>query len=127
MPPARTLAPIMSSVTSTVKCSGNLVRQALDLDLARDDLEQSALQLDPGGLAGGIHRNRHANALRQVDPLQVGVQHVALDRIALGIDHHDGSILAALDRQIENVLWPVLLFRMWTKFLGTDPDRDRIL
>ena len=73
---ARLLWPIISSLTSTVYDFGNLVRQALDFDSAGDDFEQSALHLDARRFAGGVHRNGDANALGQIDALQVGVQQV---------------------------------------------------
>ena len=84
----------------------NLVRQALDFDRAGDDFEQSALQLHARRLALGVHRNGDADALGQVDALQIGVQQRALDRIDLPVHHHDRGVFAARDRQVEDRVVP---------------------
>jgi hypothetical protein len=100
----------MSSVTQP-RSARNLVRQALD-STSRNDLEQSALQLNAGSLSGGDHRT-DANALRQVDPLQIGVQHLPL----IGSRWESTTITGVFSppsiARLKMVLCPVVLFRIW--------------
>src|SRR5262249_11373262 len=110
-----------------LKVLGNFIRQALDLDFARDDLEQAALELDTRRLADRHNGNRDADALLEVDALQVGVNQIAANRIALLVHHHDGSTLAALDSQVENRVVAGLAVQDLDQLLGADPDGDRIL
>ena len=58
--------------------------------------------LTPLGSPRGVNRNGDADALGEVDALQVGVQQGALDGIDLLVDDHDGGGLAARDRQRED-------------------------
>ena len=80
----------------------NIVRQAFDFDGASDDFEQAALHLDAGGLALGGDGNADADALGEIDALEIGVQQRVLDGIDLMVDHHDGGVFAALDGQRED-------------------------
>ena len=68
------LWPIISSRHVHRELFGNLVRQALDFDFARDQFVQAALQLHAFRIAHGVHRNLDANARGQIDALQVDVQ-----------------------------------------------------
>jgi len=71
-----------SAATFTSMNSGILRRQTLDLDLAEDRLEDAARD-DPRRLADEAEGHRHRQALGQVDLVEVGVQHLAADGVAL--------------------------------------------
>ena len=105
----------------------NFVRQALDFDGAGDDFEQSALHLHAGRFALGMHRDGDADALGQVDALEIGVQQQALDRIHLPVHHHDRGVFAAGDRQGENGIQPGRGTDDLAEFLRVDCDADRVL
>ena len=62
---------------------GNVGRQALDLDLAADELEDAALLLDALRLALDDHRNRDLQHAVHRDAVEVGVQQLVRDRIEL--------------------------------------------
>src|SRR5207237_10605442 len=81
---------------------GDLIRHALDFDRARDDLEQPALHFDAFGFAAGPHGNRNAQALGEIDALEIGVQQVAPDRAHLIVDHHNRAGSAAVHSQAED-------------------------
>ena len=64
-------------------CSGNVGRQALHLDVAGDEVEDAALQLDAARLA--LEHDRHGDGDRLVHRqlIEVGVQQLVRDRIEL--------------------------------------------
>jgi hypothetical protein len=72
-------------------------RQAFNLDFARDHFEQPALHLHAWGLTVREHGHGNADALGEIDALQVDVQQIAADWVVLPVDHHDRRILAALN------------------------------
>src|SRR5262249_41179817 len=80
----------------------DVVREALDLHRAVDDFEVAALLLHAFGLAGKVHGNLDANALGQIDALQVGVEKRVLNGIVLVIDHHDRGGFPTLDGEVKN-------------------------
>src|SRR5262249_40890608 len=68
---------------------GNLRRQALDLELAQDRLQDAAGD-DAHSLADEVQRDGHGEALRQVDLVEIGVQHATGDGMPLQLaqEHH---------------------------------------
>jgi hypothetical protein len=71
-------------------------RQTFDLDLAPDELEDTALLLDALRLALHEHRNRDANGTVHPDAIEVRVQNRVRDRIELKfLDQHAGIGRAA--------------------------------
>src|SRR5262249_6625617 len=80
----------------------NFVRQTFDLDFARDHFQQPALLLDSWRLAMCEHRNGNADALGQIDALQVDVQQIAPDRAVLPVDDHHRCVLTASNVQTED-------------------------
>src|SRR5262249_56118918 len=68
---------------------GNLRRQALDLELEQDRLQDAAGD-HAHSLADEVQRDGHGEALRQVDLIEVGVQHATGDGMPLHLaqEHH---------------------------------------
>ncbi len=63
--------------------------QALDLDLAPDELEHAALLLDALRLALHDHRDRHLKRAIHGHAIEIRVQHLVRDRIELVfLDEH---------------------------------------
>ena len=80
---------------------GDLVRLALDGQGAAHLLEDAALG-DADRLADEDHGNVDDHLLVHADLEEVGVQHVAIDRIALVSLEEDGPLLAALDLEVDD-------------------------
>ena len=103
---ARLLWPIISSLTFTVKLSG-ISSGRHSISTEREMISSSPpCTFTPAG-SPSVYRDGDANALGQVDALQVGVEQEALDRIHLAVHHHDRGAFAAGDRQRENGVQPV--------------------
>ena len=73
----------------------DLGRQALDLDLAGDEVEHAALVLDAVGHADDLDLDPHRHPLDQVDALEVDVQDAAVDGIDLQLADHGVVIVGA--------------------------------
>ncbi len=73
---------IARPLTSTSMYCGNVRRQALDLDLAQNRLQDTALG-KAARLADEVERHRHLQPLRQIDLVEVDVQDRARERVRL--------------------------------------------
>jgi len=107
---------------------GNLRRQTLDLDLAEDRLEDAARD-DPRRLADEAEGHRHRQALGQVDLVEVGVQHLAADGVALHLAQQDHLVVqlsirpTTMDEPDQVGTFQVL--QLFVELLRLHPDRDR--
>ena len=72
---------------STVMCSGMSAGRHSMHDLAMHEVDDAALGLDALGLAGQMHRHRHAQDLVHRHAIEVGVQQLVLDRVELVFLH----------------------------------------
>jgi hypothetical protein len=79
--------------------TGNILGQALDLDLAVDLLQQAPLLLDAHGLAAGLHRHLDAQALVHGDAQEVDMHQVPLDGLELPVANHGRGLALPLDRE----------------------------
>ena len=79
---------------------GDVGRQRLDVELARDLLEHAA-GLHAGRVvgAGQLEHDDGVDLLSQVDAQQVDVHRLARDRVALLVLDHDRRLALALDRE----------------------------
>jgi len=96
----------------------DVIRQALDFNFTGHDVVRAALELHTLGIAVRMHRHLYPNALRKVDALQIGVQHVALYWIELPIYDHHRRVLDALNIEIEDGVVARLAFQDLHQVLG---------
>ena len=75
--------PTISSVDVHLDVVGDVGRQALDFDLAMNDVEDAALLFDALRLAVRDDRHLHADELVHRDAIEIGVQQFVGDRIEL--------------------------------------------
>src|SRR5690242_4833533 len=106
--------------------TGNVFRQALQFDLARHLLQNSALLLDAGGLALKHDGYAHLQLLVHGDALQVHVQQGALDGLMLPVHDHGASAFA-VEGQIENGVVPGSRLQNARDLLGIERHRDGVL
>ena len=110
-----------------VQVARDIAREALDLDLAQNMLEDAALVLHARRNTDQLDRHRHAHHLVHRNPLQVDVQQLALDRLMLPVDDHRLGNGRAFDVQVEDGV----VTGVGVQNLGDDPGvdryRDRIL
>src|SRR5690348_1137080 len=106
--------------------TGNVFRQALQFDLARHLLQNSALLLDAGGLALKHDGYAHLQLLVHGDALQVHVQQGALDGLMLPVHDHGASAFA-VEGQIEDGVVPGSRLQNARDLLGIERHRDRVL
>jgi hypothetical protein len=78
---------------------GDVTRQAFDLDLTMDVLEDAALLLHAGRFALGHDRHRDAQRLVHRDAIEVGVQNLVRDRVELVVLHEDARVARAREPQ----------------------------
>ena len=71
-----------------IDVTGNVRRQALDLNFAQHLIENSAFGLDADRYAQQFDADSHAQKLVERDALQVNVNQLVLDWLALPIDDH---------------------------------------
>ena len=109
------------------KLLGDVIGEAREFDGAGDDFEESALDLDAGGLAFGEDGDGDADALGEIDALEIGMEQGALDGIDLAIDDHDGSGFPARDGEFEDGVETGGRANNLDDFAGVDGHADRVL
>ena len=102
--------------------AGNIARQTLDLDLAKHEIENAALRLDPHRLAPQLDRHADLQHLIHGDALQIDMQQVALDGLVLPVHDHRLGLLA-IQRDVEDGVMPGLGMQNSVDLLGVDGDR----
>ena len=124
---ARLLWPIISSVTSTAKLSG-ISSGRHSISTEREMISsRPPCCLTPFGSPSVMHRNGDADALGQIDALQIGVQQVAPDRVHCSSTTMTGVVSPPSIARLKMVLYPVLLRRIWISSRGLTATRNRIL
>ena len=115
----------ISSLMSTSMCSGNVGRQALDLDVAADELDQAALLLDALRLAVDEHRDGHLQELVHRDAVEVGVEHRVRDRVELEVLHEHARVARARQLQRDQRVLAGLGVENLQQRLGRHRNRRR--
>ena len=79
-----TESPISKRAYIDVEKLGNVQRQTLDFNFADDRLKNTAAN-HAGGFADKMERHMHLNLRRQIDFVQIGMNHIAANRMILHI------------------------------------------
>src|SRR4029453_13007496 len=101
---------------------GNIPRQALDLDFAPDEFENSPLLLDAFRLAFHHHRNRHLNRTVHGDAVEIRMQHLMGHRIELVVLHQDPRVVLTGELQRNQRIGAGLRVQDPQQCLGIDAD-----
>ena len=104
---------------------GNLRRQALDLDVALHEIDQSALLLDAGRLAAERHRHGDGNRPVERRLVEVDVQQLVADGIDLVVLHQHLARAPAVDAEPEQRVDARLGVQHLEQRLGSHLDRLR--
>src|SRR5262249_44447581 len=91
-----------------LKAGRNVSGQTLDLDLAKVDFENAALEFDPDRLSNHHDRNADPGNYGHRESHQIGMTQPALDRIRLPVlDDQICGLANARYIQLEYRIWPV--------------------
>src|SRR5215210_7098115 len=106
----------------------NVAGQALDLELARDELEQAALGLDADGRAHQLDGDRDVHLLVHLDALEVEMDDHPAHRVPLQVAEDGMAFLAAVgELEQEDGILAVRLLHQLDEALAVELDRHRVL
>ena len=103
----------------------NVGREALDLDLAANELEETALLLHALGLAFDDDRDGHPKDAVHDHAVEIRVQHVVRNRVELVFLDQDAGVARARQLQRDERVGPRVGVKDFQERLRLDRDRRR--
>ena len=119
------MSPMFSSVMSTWKLVGNILRQALDPEVAQVVLDDAAF-LHAGGLAELDDRDLDRDRLGARHREEVDVDQRVVDVIALDLARHR-QVRLAVDHEVEQDVRTSRRMEHMDHLAGIDRERRRLL